>query len=82
MSKAVPLLRQGHRIGSPAPAGNTVDYLSEFFGACDARAGCVRPSFITMHAYVTTVDALKHYVVRLVPRPFLVVADGLVDLGA
>lgn len=63
MSKAVPLLRKGHRIGSPAPAGKTVEWLSEFFSACDARAGCVRPSFITMHAYVTTADALKSYVV-------------------
>lgn len=64
MTKAVPLLKQGRRVGSPAAAGNTVGYLSEFFKACDARPGCIRPPFITMHAYVSTVDALKNYVVR------------------
>lgn len=64
MDKAVPLLRQGRRVGSPAAAGNTIEYLSKFFEACNARAGCIKPSFITMHAYVSTADALKNYVVR------------------
>ena len=50
-------------LGSPAPAGNTVDWLTRFFAACDARQDCVRPTFITMHAYVSTVQALKDYVV-------------------
>ncbi|KAJ9091190.1 hypothetical protein QFC20_007700 [Naganishia adeliensis] len=62
MDKAVPLLRQGRRVGSPAAAGNTVEYLCKFFEACNARAGCIKPSFITMHAYVSTADALKNYV--------------------
>ncbi|KAJ9092260.1 hypothetical protein QFC21_006902 [Naganishia friedmannii] len=54
-----------HRVGSPAPAGNTVAWLKAFFAACDARGDCVKPSFITMHAYVSTVDALKNYVTEV-----------------
>lgn len=51
--------------GSPAPAGNTVEWLTEFFAACDRRSDCIRPTFITMHAYMTSVQSLKDYVVSI-----------------
>ncbi|KAJ9116792.1 hypothetical protein QFC24_006687 [Naganishia onofrii] len=65
VKKVVPLQRQGHRIGSPAPAGNTVASLTAFFAACDARSDCIKPSFITMRAYVSAVAALKGYVTEV-----------------
>jgi hypothetical protein len=60
-----PFKAQGHRLGSPAPAGDS-GWLVDFINACRADAECaaVQPDFITLHLYTTTAGVVSDYLVR------------------